>query len=153
MDIRQILEDTNFYPNLTAALLACSLDKLDNPALNLQIFIQEGNSADGERSDTFEANEQPVMQSGHLLSVGRLIDYETISWHENHTGRETYTDESCRSIKSLFALARPRAASILLVLALTRERHLQSTVYQPIGDASKFKEVPRVIRLIRGTEV
>ncbi|KAG8672106.1 hypothetical protein FPOAC1_005367 [Fusarium poae] len=68
MDIRQILEDTNFYPNLTAALLACSLDKLDNPALNLQIFIQEGNSADGERSDTFEANEQPVMQSGHLLS-------------------------------------------------------------------------------------
>ncbi|XEV03357.1 hypothetical protein FSHL1_008644 [Fusarium sambucinum] len=67
MDIKQMLEETHFFPNCTAALLAFSLDKLNNPTLNLQIIIQEGNSADGDRSDTFEANEQPIMQSGHLL--------------------------------------------------------------------------------------
>ncbi|RGP71899.1 set domain-containing [Fusarium sporotrichioides] len=64
MDIRQILEAADFYPNLIAALSAFPLDKLDNPTLNLQIFIQEGNSAD---SDTFKANEQPITQAGHLL--------------------------------------------------------------------------------------
>lgn len=91
MDLRNILDATDFYSNFTAALSTFSLDHLDSPTLNLQIIIQEGNSADGDRSGSLETNEEPILQSGHLLlSVRALIDYDANSRHEILSERNFY---------------------------------------------------------------
>ncbi|RGP81071.1 set domain-containing [Fusarium longipes] len=60
-------EAADFFANLTAALSAFPIGRLENLTLNLQVFVQEGDSADDDSSGTFETNEQSTLQSGHLL--------------------------------------------------------------------------------------
>lgn len=93
--LRETLQTSDFFKNLTAALSSFPLEKLDNPTLVLRAFVQEGDSADGDSFGTFEANEEAHLHSVRTLLInhqtGEGITYTNMSssWRPR-----SYADES-----------------------------------------------------------
>jgi hypothetical protein len=101
--LRETLQTSDFFENLTAALSSFPLEHLVNPTLVLRAFIQEGDSADGDSFGTFEANEEAHLHSGpiRLLTSVRTL---SINHHSHHTGEGiTYTNMSSSQRRGPYA--------------------------------------------------
>ncbi|KAH7185139.1 SET domain-containing protein [Fusarium flagelliforme] len=91
--LRETLETSDFFKNLTAALSSFPLEKLVNPTLVLRAFVQERDSADGVSIGTFEANEEAHSHSRPI----RLLTSHKILLRSNSTCTNEHASPSSSS--------------------------------------------------------